>query len=145
VKSLVAVLAGLVLGRGLPADAQTQGTVGHAVTAAQLAAESWLGLIDRARYGESWDSAAGFFRTAITKPVWEGAVRKARGPFEPLGARKLLGASFQTKLPNAPPGEYVVLQYQTQAGGEKTVVETVTPMKDEDGNWRVSGYFIRLE
>jgi len=59
-----------VLGLGLPADAQIQDTVGTAVTAAQLAAESWLGLIDRARY-------------AITKPVWEDAVRKARGPFEP--------------------------------------------------------------
>jgi hypothetical protein len=62
-----------------------------------------------------------------------------------LGARELLVASFQTKLPNAPPGPYVVLQYRTQAGGQKTVVETVTPMKDEDGRWRVSGYFVRLE
>ncbi|MGB6002321.1 MAG: DUF4019 domain-containing protein, partial [Thermoanaerobaculia bacterium] len=24
-----------------------------------------------------------------------------------------------------------------------TAIETVTPMKDEDGKWRVSGYFIR--
>jgi hypothetical protein len=115
------------------------------VTAAQLAAQSWLGLIDRRRYGESWDSAASFFRSTVTKATWEDAVRKARSPVGPLGIRMLLGASFQTEPPNAPPGEYVVLQYRTQAGREKAVIETVTPMKDKDGSSRVSGYFIRLE
>jgi hypothetical protein len=101
--------------------------------------------VDRSRYGESWDSAASYFRSAVTKDAWENAVRQAGGPVEPLSARKLLGASFRTDLPNAPPGEYVVLQYRTQAGPEKTAVETVTPMKDQDGRWRVSGYFLRLE
>jgi hypothetical protein len=139
------VLIGIALGRGLPAHAQTPDAAGAAVTAAQVAARSWLSLIDQSRYGESWDSAASFFRTAVTKAAWEDAVQKARSPLEPVGARKLLGASFQTKLPNAPPGEYVVLQYQTKAGGEKTVVEIVTPMKEKDGSWRVSGYYIRPE
>jgi hypothetical protein len=139
------VLIGIVLGRGLPAHAQSPDAAGAAVTAAQVAARSWLSLIDQSRYGESWDSAASFFRTAVTKAAWEDAVQKARSPLEPVGARKLLGASFQTKLPNAPPGEYVVLQYQTKAGGEKTVVEIVTPMKEKDGSWRVSGYYIRPE
>jgi hypothetical protein len=73
------------------------------------------------------------------------AGRQARAPFAPLGNRKLLGASFQTQLPNAPPGEYVVLQYQTQAAGGGTVVETVTPMTETDGTRRVSGYYVRPE
>jgi hypothetical protein len=145
VKVLAAVLLSLGLGRGLSAYAQSADTVGSAVTAAQVAARSWLSLLDRVQYGESWDSAATFFRTAVSKPDWEAAVHKARGPFHPFGARKLLSASFQAKPPNAPPGEYVVLQYQTQAAGEKAVVETVTPMKDKDGSWRVSGYYIRPE
>lgn len=84
-------------------------------------------------------------RHTLTRSAWDAAVRKARGPFEPFGARKLLGASFQTKLPGVPLGEYVVLQYQTKVGGGKTVVKTVTPMKDQDGSWRVSGYYIRPE
>jgi hypothetical protein len=120
-------------------------TAGAAVTAAQVAARSWLSLVDRTSYGESWDSAGGVFRHALTRAAWDAAVRKARSPFEPFGARTLLGASFQTNLPGAPPGEYVVLQYQTKVGGGKTVVETVTPMKDQDGSWRVSAYYIRPE
>ena len=60
-----------------------------------------------------------------------------------MSDRTLLGASFQTTLPNAPPGQYVVLRYETKGGGAKAVVEMVTPMKDEDGRWRVAGYYIR--
>ena len=114
-----------------------------AVAAAQVAARSWLFLVDHVRYGESWDSAATIFRNAVTKPVWENAVLQARGPLEPFGARKLLTAAFRRHLPNAPPGEYVVLLYETKVGGNRTVVETVTPMKESDERWRVSGYFVR--
>jgi Protein of unknown function (DUF4019) len=143
-KLLTAVLLGAMC-RAAPALAQNADSAGAAVTAAQVSARSWLGLMDQARYAEGWDSSASVFRKAVTKPSWEVAARQARAPFGPLGARKLLGASFQTRLPNVPPGEYVVLQYQTTAGGGRTVVETVTPMKDTDGTWRVSGYYIRPE
>jgi hypothetical protein len=144
-KLFTAVLLGAMAGRAVPSFAQAADPPGVAVEAAQGAARSWLSLLDRTRYADSWDSAAGVFRKQITKAAWEVAVRQARAPFAPLGARKLLGASFQTRLPNAPPGEYVVLQYQTTAGASRTVVETVTPMKDPDGTWRVSGYYLRPE
>jgi hypothetical protein len=50
---------------------------------------------------------------------------------------------FQTDLPNAPKGEYVVIQYKTEFAGAGTVLETITPMLDKDGKWRVSGYFVK--
>jgi hypothetical protein len=37
----------------------------------------------------------------------------------------------------------VVLQYQTSFANKKDAVETVTPMRDKDGQWRVSGYYIK--
>jgi hypothetical protein len=123
--------------------AQQATAADSAVATAQVAARSWLTLVDHVRYGESWDSAATTFRNAVTKPVWEKAVLQARGPLEPFGTRKLLNAEFRRHLPNAPPGEYVVLQYETKVGGNRTVVETVTPMRESDGRWRVSGYFVR--
>jgi hypothetical protein len=139
-----AVLISILFGPAVPALAQAPDTA-QATSAAQRAARSWLALLDGAHYGATWDSAASYFRGAVTKSAWEEAARKARGPFEPFGTRKLLGASFQTRLPNAPPGEYVVLQYQTKTRGEKLAVETITPMREKDGTWRVSGYYIRPE
>jgi hypothetical protein len=53
--------------------------------------------------------------------------------------------AHQTQLPNASPGEYVVLRYQTQAAGGGTIVEIVTPTKETDGSWRVSGLYGRSE
>jgi hypothetical protein len=46
-------------------------------------------------------------------------------------------------LPGAPDGEYVVIQFKTAFENKKFAIETVTPMLDGDGKWRVSGYFIR--
>jgi hypothetical protein len=54
-----------------------------------------------------------------------------------------LSASYQTSLPGAFDGEYVVIQFETSFENKKSAVETVTPMKDKDGRWRVSGYFIK--
>lgn len=130
---------------GSPARAQTADTTDARVAAAGAAAQAWLRLVDAGQYGQSWDSAAGMFRDAVTKSAWESAVREGRAPFEPFGQRQLLVGSFQTQLPNAPPGEYVVLQYRAKVAGGRTVVETVTPMKERDGRWRVSGYYVRPE
>jgi hypothetical protein len=123
--------------------AQTADPPGQAVAAAEAAASTWLGLIDHGQYDASWDSASTLFQTAVTKAQWASSVLQARASLEPLRARKLLSASFRTELPGAPAGEYVVLQYETQARGANAVIETVTPMKERDGGWRVSGYYIR--
>jgi hypothetical protein len=54
-----------------------------------------------------------------------------------------VSAKFARSLPGAPDGEYVVIQFTTSFDGKAVATETVTPMKDPDGHWRVSGYYIR--
>lgn len=125
------------------ARAQAPDTATAAVSAAQVAARSWLALVDRGQYAASWDSAAVVFKKGITSAAWGDAVRQVRGPLDPFGARKLTSATFATSLPNAPPGQYVVIQFETKAARGKTVVETVTPVHEPDGAWRVSGYYVR--
>jgi hypothetical protein len=132
----------LTLATSLSAYAQGIDTT-KVVAEAQVSARAWLVLVDQTSYGVSWDSAAAVFRSAIARPDWEQAVLQARAPFEPFGARKLLRSTFATSLPGAPQGEYVVLQYETRVSKDRIVVETVTPKKEPDGRWRVSGYFVR--
>ncbi len=43
----------------------------------------------------------------------------------------------------APDGEYVVIQFETSFEHKRSAIETVTPMMDRDGKWRVSGYYIK--
>ena len=51
--------------------------------------------------------------------------------------------SVRGSLPGAPDGKYVVIQYDTVFENKSSAVETIIPMADPDGAWRVSGYFIR--
>jgi len=114
-----------------------------AVAQAQVAAKSWLALTDGAKYGQSWDAAASLFKGAVTKADWEKAVRGVRSPLGATKARKVKSATFTRSLPGAPDGEYVVIQFESQFENKAAAIETVTPMRDKDGAWRVSGYFIK--
>jgi len=133
----------VLLGSLAAASAFAQQPEPGAVDTAQSTAQHWVGEIDHAQYAQSWDEAAQLFRKAISKPDWEKAVAAARAPFGAVEKRELLSATYAEQLPGSPPGKYVVIQYRAQFAGGKSAIETVTPMKDADGNWRVSGYYIK--
>jgi hypothetical protein len=110
---------------------------------AQQSAESWFALVDEGKYDESWQEAAQYFKGAVTKEDWRKAVQGVRDPLGMMRSRKLKSATYKTSLPGAPDGEYVVIQYDSSFEHKQEAVETVTPMLDKDGKWRVSGYFIK--
>jgi len=111
--------------------------------AAQEAAKAWLALVDAGKYAESWEEAASLFKDAVPKAKWEAMVAAGRKPLGEVKSRHLSSARYTTEMPGAPDGEYVVLQYRASFANKKSATETVTPMLDKDGRWRVSGYFIR--
>lgn len=111
--------------------------------AAEKSARSWLALVDEGKYEESWDEAAELFRGAVTKADWAKAMNGSRKPLGRLLSRKLKSSSYAESLPGAPDGKYVALQFEASFENKKSAVETVTPMLDRDGAWRVSGYFIK--
>jgi len=111
--------------------------------AAQGAAQKWLSLVDQGKYAESWETAAAYFKNAVSEKQWLQSMKGARQPLGKLVSRKLLNATFATNLPGAPDGQYVVIQYATSFENKSSAIETVTPMLDRDQKWRVSGYFIK--
>lgn len=126
-----------------PASAQDAPVATQATTqAAVKAAESWLALADAGAYADSWRQGAALFRAAVTEQGWDQALRAARAPYGAVKARVLVAAQYTRKLPGAPEGDYVVIQYRTEFAA-KPGVETVTPMREADGSWKVSGYYIR--
>ena len=106
-------------------------------------AEKWLSIVDEGKYGESWKEAAEYFRNAVKQDQWEQAVQAVRKPLGKLISRKVKSASYKTSLPGAPDGQYVVIEFETSFENKKSAIETVTPMMDKDGKWRVSGYYIK--
>ena len=66
-----------------------------------------------------------------------------RGPLGKVLRRQLKSNQYTTSLPGAPDAQYVVIQFNTSFENKKAAIETITPMRDEDGLWWVSGYDIR--
>lgn len=119
--------------------ALADGKTDEAVTVAR----AWLGLVDAQQYKESWAEAAPFFKERVKEEDWVKMIASVRGPMGELKSRDLIGAKFMTALPGVPDGEYVVIQFKASFQKKAEAVETVTPMKDFKGAWKVSGYFIK--
>lgn len=111
--------------------------------AATASAKAWLELVDTAKYKESWQEAAPFFKERVPEETWVNAVTSVRAPFGNVVSRELIGARYTKSLPGAPDGEYVVIQYKTAFQNKAGAIETITPMLTPDGAWKVSGYFVK--
>lgn len=114
----------------------------QAIDAAKVAAEQWLALLDAGQYKASWEQSAELLRKAVSVAQWEQGIRGARLPVGVFQQRALKASKYTTTMPGAPQGQYVVLQYASRFADRANAVETVTPMLQADGKWRVSGYFI---
>ena len=113
------------------------------VKTALSSAEAWITMVDEGRYADSWNQAAGYFKDAVKEEQWQKSLQAARKPLGKVISREVKTKSYHTSLPGAPDGEYVVIQFDTSFQNKKSAVETVTPIMDKDGHWRVSGYFIQ--
>lgn len=106
-------------------------------------AEKWLALIDAGSYKDSWSQAAEVFRKQVTANSWEDSLKRVRVPLGTCVKRVKASARAYTELPGAAKGDYVVIQFKTEFANKPSSIETVTPMKEADGSWKVSGYYIK--
>ncbi len=106
------------------------------------AAEVWLALVDNAQYDKSWDTADPAFKAQVTQTQWAQTMQQVRAPLGAAKTRTFASAKRTATLPGAPAGDYAVIQYST-AFAAKPSVETIVMTHEQDGQWRVSGYFIR--
>ena len=138
-RTLIPVCALLMLASAAPAVPGTDASA----AAAEAAARTWLGRVDAGQYADSWSSASTLFRQKISSAQWQAAAAAAREPLGALKSRSLQSATPKSALPGVPDGEYMVIQFASSFEHKASAIETVTPMKDADGKWRVAGYFIK--
>ena len=134
---LVGVMVSILIIGGL-SFASSQDKEKAAITAAQ----SWLRLVDEGRYAESWQEAGNYFKNVVNQGQWVQSVKGIRDQLGKVVVRNVKSVQYMTSLPGAPDGEYVVIQFKSSFENKKEAVETVTPMMDKDGQWRVTGYYI---
>jgi hypothetical protein len=111
--------------------------------AATDSANHWMEQVDGGDYAASWETAAPLFKSSVGKDPWAKMLKASRAPLGKVVSRSVKSAVYTTNLPGEPDGQYVVIVYESSFEHKQSAIETVTPSLGEDGQWRVSGYFIR--
>jgi len=132
---ILTLLGSLIFVNHLMADEKAE-------KAALASSTKWLASVDKGDYPKSWDQAAGIFRDMVTKLEWQTKLDTFRTPLGKVLERNVKSKQYTKTLPNAPEGEYVVIQYETVFANKQTVTETVTSVLEKDGKWKVAGYYI---
>jgi Protein of unknown function (DUF4019) len=108
------------------------------------ASDAFLALADAQRYGETWDAASDFLKTSISRAGWIAQMKEQREPLGAVAARVLSEAKLETDPKGAPPGQYLLMTYETRfAKGVLVKTETLPFFLGADGRWRAVGYFVR--
>ncbi len=105
-------------------------------------AESWLKLLNDAKFAESWTEAAPYFQKKVKKEKWVKEISFIYSKTGKVQSRKLISATYTKTLPQAPKGEYFIIRFATSFENSPKTVETIVPMRVDDG-WKISGYFIK--
>ena len=134
---LIALIALLACSRGEKIDEN------DAVNAAVIAAENWLELVDGRNITGSWGATAEIFKKGGNLAQWQSALEEGSKVYGKLVSRQLREALYKSKLPGGGRGHFVVIQYDSVYENREKVLETITPMLEKDGHWRVAGYIVK--
>ncbi len=118
-----------------PTDTQSD------TAAARRAVDAWLALIDAGDYEEAYDTTAKSFRERVSAEEFRREVETVRATLGALRARAVTTTRRTTTLPDAPPGDYIVFEFDAVFERRPDTGERVTAVL-EDGEWRVVGYYI---
>jgi hypothetical protein len=109
---------------------------------AVAASKAWLKMVDDGDYAAAWSDVAGLFRGKMDVDVWVQSVSAPRGQVGALKSRKLKNYTETTSLPNAPDGDYAIVEFDSVFANRKDSGEML-PLVREDGRWKVGGYYIK--
>jgi hypothetical protein len=110
--------------------------------AAERQALGFLGYLDHGRYADSYAYTGMLIRAQLDREAFAKQIEKTRVGVGALLSRELIDASYNTTVPGAPEGQYVVLHYAVSFANRQEAVETMV-LAFAKGYWRVSGYYIK--
>ena len=138
----VSLLALLATAMPVVIGSAFSGSDNSEVAAVESAAQ-WLALVDEGNISASWDQSAKLLKSSMQQEQWTKMLQ-ARLALGRLESRKLMFAKYaKASVPGAPNGEFFVIQYDSSFEHKKSILEMVTPILEEDGQWRVAGYSAR--
>lgn len=101
---------------------------------------SWLALMDRGDWTESWRAASSTFQSRMSQDAWEARAAQLNRPAGPLD-RVQQYAVRSASPTGSDAGGSVLVQYQATSPTGVRLLETVALVPDGE-TWKVSAYFV---
>ena len=108
-----------------------------------FAASQFLFLVDTEEYAQSWEISSENLKKMLNKAAWQEQITKIRSFLGPVVERAYSSISYTDSAIDVPEGEYVVMTFVSKFELREKVIETITLMLGDNGEWRVAGYFLK--
>ncbi len=120
------------------------GAPGSPFSEANQAAMHFLNIMDNQAYGGAWLDASGVVQDVVPQEVWTAGLHAYRTHLGPVKSRVVSSHYTTNTLPGGTPGEFVIIEYQTQFSRKSYSTEVVTVKRHPPiGIWRVVSYRIK--
>ncbi|OOG43237.1 hypothetical protein B0E52_09885 [Rhodanobacter sp. C06] len=105
------------------------------------AAKSVAKMFNSGEYAESWKLLAPILKAKTTQQEWSKYVSTLRTPLGTPGASKVQGFGFTKTMADAPPGQYGIIELETDFANIKGVQEKFV-FQYVDKKWKLAGYWL---
>ena len=126
-----------------PPPARQAAAAGLQPTQFLQGAESVVRMIDAGQVAEVWDGGSAVLKQAVKREAFLKQVTDIRTKLGAVSRREWVSISRQAggQQDKLPPGEYVSVAF-VSGFAKGTTREVVSFRRDQDGQWRVTGYVV---
>ena len=109
--------------------------------AARQSVDAWLSLLDAGDFSEAYEATGSLFRESMTAEEFRNSMEERLALLGALESRTLSSTQRLTTVPDAPPGDYFVFEFDGVYELRPNARERVTAVSESD-EWPVVGLFL---
>ncbi len=109
--------------------------------AARESVDAWLSLLDAGNYAAAYDATGSFFKDEVTAEEFRSSMEERQTILGAPESRTLSSTQHLSTVPNAPPGDYFVFEFDGVYELRPNARERVTAVS-ESGGWPVVGIYL---
>ena len=109
--------------------------------AARNSVDAWLALLDAGDYPAAYDATGTIFREEVTPEEFRTAMEERQAILGAVESRTLSSTQRLSVVPDAPPGDYFVFEFEGVYDLRPNTRERVTAASESD-EWPVVGIYI---
>ena len=114
----------------------------HVLESSLSAATEFFYLVDTEEYAKSWEITSEKLKSMLTQEAWGEEISRLRSFLGPIIERIQQDITYTDSAHDVPEGEYVVMTFLSRFELKEHVLEKLTLMLGENGQWQVVGYFL---